>query len=1108
MPIQVTYPGVYIEELPSGQHTISGVATSITAFVGRAPIGPVDEPLTIFSFGDFERFYGGLSYDYPMGYAVRDFFLNGGSQAVIARVFNPAGTGEAILTFPNPPVPDAMGWQVEYVAGQSPKSGGYSLNLINNEPTDDVHEAEVGDTFTIPGDPQVYTVTDFKENESDTPLTAQVDFMPALKKEPCPCVILNFKRGPEPNSWSMSAAPPPPIAWKVTSDSVAGTSLAIEDGAVNPRAGDTFKVEGNSKTYTVKEDFTSDSLSILETLTAGEIKENTPLTFTRPLNPTPIDWKVTSDSAAGTSLAIEDGAVNPRAGDTFKVEGNSKTYTVKEDFTSDSLSILETLTAGEIKENTPLTFTRPLNPTPIDWKVTSDSAAGTSLAIEDGAVNPRAGDTFKVEGNSKTYTVKEDFTSDSLSILETLTAGEIKEETPLTFTRPFSGPNTIVIQRGEGAPKVGNTFTFSVKKGSSGSYVITSYTPVSEWNPLAKIEFTPQLCQPAKDNLPLTFSEPIPPAMPVGWQVLSTKEIDDGMKIELTGGAGEPTYGDVFTVGDGTKKYTVSNYNVSSNYNASTKKETIIRTVTTNTKASKSDFPPCKKLKFKRIFPSQTWSISQGNGKEQKITVKSSSTDGTQGTIVPGMLFYVGEDESQPYEVRYFEKAGGGDGNGGDSYHLYFLPQPDDKDGFSSGASLEFIPQLTLEAANPGKWGNGLNAQVQLLKPKLGEKPDQYGLLSEDRFNLTVIYTDVRGKTTSENYLNVSLKDTHDPNRLDRVLKEKSQLVRLKNDLTMLPDPLVPADKAIATGKTGTDSKPLDAVTYIGNEFTKTGLYLLDKASLINILCIPPDQREGDQFAAVYTKAVKYCADRRAMLIVDPPNSWAEKAKAGLIPEISPVDPGLGIEGEDAQNAAVYFPRVIEQDLEMKGQTYVFPACGIIAGLWAATDVSRGVWKAPAGQDVGLLGIVGLEVNLNDQQNGQLNPLGINCLRNFPIIGNVIWGARTLRGADQLESDYKYINVRRLTDYIEDSLYQGTKWAVFEPNDEALWSALRLSVGGFMAELSRQGAFYDYKVACDATTTTQRDIDLGNVNVLVQFAPVKPAEFVVLQIQQQAGKSS
>jgi phage tail sheath protein FI len=137
-----------------------------------------------------------------------------------------------------------------------------------------------------------------------------------------------------------------------------------------------------------------------------------------------------------------------------------------------------------------------------------------------------------------------------------------------------------------------------------------------------------------------------------------------------------------------------------------------------------------------------------------------------------------------------------------------------------------------------------------------------------------------------------------------------------------------------------------------------------------------------------------------------------------------------------------------------------------------------------------------------------LNPLGINCLRSFPVYGPVVWGARTLRGADVLTDDYKYVPVRRLALYIEESLYRGTTFAVFEPNDETLWSRLRLGIAAFMENLERQGAFYGFQVTCDSTTTTPDDIQRGIVNILVAFAPVKPAEFIILQIQQQAGQAS
>lgn len=183
-----------------------------------------------------------------------------------------------------------------------------------------------------------------------------------------------------------------------------------------------------------------------------------------------------------------------------------------------------------------------------------------------------------------------------------------------------------------------------------------------------------------------------------------------------------------------------------------------------------------------------------------------------------------------------------------------------------------------------------------------------------------------------------------------------------------------------------------------------------------------------------------------------------------------------------------------------------------MGGIYAATDANRGVWKAPAGTEASLSGVTGLQYVLTDLQNGTLNPLAINCLRQFRIYGDVVWGARTLQGSDAAASQWKYVPVRRVALFLEASLYEGTQWVVFEPNDEPLWSAIRLNVGAFMQDLFRKGYFQGktpaeaYFVKCDSETTTQNDINLGIVNILVGFAPLKPAEFVIIQIQQMAGQ--
>lgn len=295
-----------------------------------------------------------------------------------------------------------------------------------------------------------------------------------------------------------------------------------------------------------------------------------------------------------------------------------------------------------------------------------------------------------------------------------------------------------------------------------------------------------------------------------------------------------------------------------------------------------------------------------------------------------------------------------------------------------------------------------------------------------------------------------------------------------------------------------------------GADQLSDALAALDPVDLFNILCIPDTSRLGDTAAnAVIAEATSYAERRRAFYIIDVPQ-----------PANNPRDEVTEIEAWiDAnstlrhRNTAVYYPRPLVADPLDEFRLRPVATSGTLAGLYARTDAERGVWKAPAGIDANLRGVQALGYPLTDAENGVLNPLAINCLRTFRSAGNVSWGARTLVGSDQLASEWKYLPVRRLALFLEESLYRGTQWVVFEPNDETLWSQVRLNVGSFMQGLFRQGAFQGssareaYLVRCDASTTTQDDINRGIVNIVVAFAPLRPAEFVILQIQQLAGQN-
>jgi uncharacterized protein len=446
--------------------------------------------------------------------------------------------------------------------------------------------------------------------------------------------------------------------------------------------------------------------------------------------------------------------------------------------------------------------------------------------------------------------------------------------------------------------------------------------------------------------------------------------------------------------------------------------------------------------------------------------------------------------------------------------------------GTSPANAAIAIPNLPLQASSEGSWGNNLRARIDLNVSS--DVATSFGLTQADLFNLTVREM-VSG--TQETFLNLTVKES--PRRVDRVLTASSNFVRVASTL-VFPATTIPAasgdalpttppttvwqqdvsSTGVATAAYAADSAALipgtDDLIYEGDPDAKTGMYALTKVDLFNLLCIPPDIRIGDTSPGVYQNAMAFCATQGALLIVDAPYLWT--TAGGITSSNNAALTNLNLTGVGARNAALFFPRVIESDPARQGQLDTFVPCGIVAGIMARTDSQRGVWKAPAGLDASLNGIQGLSTLLTDADNGMLNPIGVNCLRNFPLAGPVVWGSRTLRGSDLLADDYKYIPVRRLALYIEESLYRGTQWVVFEPNDNPLWAQIRLNVGAFMQDLFRQGAFQGntptdaYFVKCDSETTTQNDIDLGIVNIVVGFAPLKPAEFVVIQLQQMAGQ--
>lgn len=318
------------------------------------------------------------------------------------------------------------------------------------------------------------------------------------------------------------------------------------------------------------------------------------------------------------------------------------------------------------------------------------------------------------------------------------------------------------------------------------------------------------------------------------------------------------------------------------------------------------------------------------------------------------------------------------------------------------------------------------------------------------------------------------------------------------------------AAATLAIGKPGGDrfvtararQLPNTPAVFTGRRADSSGIYAFDAVNdVIGMFLIPEAASlPSDGMRSVYTELIDYANARRAMAIVDvgPGVDSPEKMQAWL----------NGNGPLCSADSCVYFPRVLIADPQNNNALRSVAASGSVAGQWAATDAARGVWKAPAGDGARLVGVQRLATSLNNAQQDVLNALGINVLRTFPGLGNLIWGARTLVGADSLASEWKYLPVRRLILFLEESIYRGTQWVLFEPNNESLWSQIRHSIGAFLHGLFLQGAFQGataseaYFVKCDAETTTQGDIDAGIVNTVVGVAPLKPAEFVIVTVRQ------
>jgi hypothetical protein len=437
-------------------------------------------------------------------------------------------------------------------------------------------------------------------------------------------------------------------------------------------------------------------------------------------------------------------------------------------------------------------------------------------------------------------------------------------------------------------------------------------------------------------------------------------------------------------------------------------------------------------------------------------------------------------------------------------------------------ASATAAPGLLVQAANPGAWGNCLRVFVTWNPIAAGG--------SDITFNLRVAEVGrVRGAEVifnQETFTKLKVKPG-DPQDAATVINGDSELITVSYQgqvLTGTPLQATLGDpkKIVLWTKlaggvdglapTGVDLDPAALTDQKRGVPAWTAQLENIAPATVNILCLPDTIDLGDDEAtAVFDAARDFAAAAHCIHIYDIP-----KRRVSSLDKLTALPTYLSnksVSGETSVSSVAYVPNLLIPDPLNGFRPREVGPSGTMAGVYARTDMSRGVWKAPAGVTAVLMG-ADVAIKVSDQANGDLNSNGINVLRTFPVYGPISWGARTLAGADLLESEWKYLSVRRLVDFIEQTLYQSLKWVVFEPNDEATWSQIRFEVGSFLSGLLADGAFAGpspdqaFFVRCDDSTTSSSDIDRGVVNIVVGVAPVKPAEFVVLQIQQIAAQAA
>lgn len=967
MAVNPTYPGVYIEELPSAVHPITGVATSIGAFVGYTARGIDQRAQEIFSYSDYERLYGGLASNSELSYAVQQFFANGGSQAWVVRVPCIGASGAIVvfdeLTFT---ALSSGTWangelliDVDYNGIAQPLANTVTVNSGSATVTGlgFLSTLQANQYLLFASDP-TQTPYQIKTINSNTSLTLYSPYGQATPSGPITAALIVD-----------------PTAFNLTiTDLVDGTTESFPDLSLN----NTY----NNYIANVVND--PDNGSQLVSVAVGNFTPDMPPPQTGLVGTAPI--VATLDVLLGGQVVCPE--VNLTHG-------------------TDGVPAATGMTVSPVpKDNSWLVF--PSDPSLTPYQVNTASASSITLqtnflgqSMSSAAVGVTAVTGLTVTSGSATVTGTG---TGAAGFLANLTVGQtllfgadttqtfyqilsITSDTQLTLTQKYAGTSSASTTAMVVNPMVYKAASYGIQLG-----VISPTTP------------------PSPLPIPITvFAGNAPISQTVsGLASQLQKAINSALAVQMQGAS---------------------------------------------VVCSVSGFGVAQAIRVNAMIPQFPDAVIT-------ITAPPSTSGMFDASVALGL------NPPASFNVAHYA-LGTNNGNSNDSTlggTASLAPGVATVTGIGTTFSASMAGELVTFSLDP------TNTPYQVAANPV---PTALSL------TLTTPYAGAG-----------PISGSH---------------------ITLL------SWGGQETSSTpGSDGSGLPgSAQLIGDQSAFTGIYALQNVDQFNLLCIPDATRAvpGNPAVldssvdpnAIYAAAIALCDAKLAFLMLDCP-PYVNTVSAAVDWKTT----GLTVSDP---NGAAFFPRLRLPDPLNNYNLRTFAPCGVVAGLYAQTDTTRGVWKAPAGTAANLAGVQSLVYKMSDAENGVLNPLGLNCFRTFPVYGSVLWGARTLVGADAETSQWKYVPVRRVALFLEASLYQGTQWVVFEPNDEPLWSAIRLNIGSFMQNLFQQGYFQGstpsqaYFVKCDSETTTQTDIDNGIVNIVVGFAPLLPAEFVIIQIQQMAGQT-